>query len=364
MNRKLVLLYVLTVLLTFTFSMSLRVQVAEASGTIYIRADGSIDPPTAPIQRKGDIYTLTGNITSDTDAIVIERNNMIFNGAGYTVQGTGGGFGILLSETRNVRIRNTQVKGFTYGIFLRAPQFSSSNCTITENNITSNGGGVSLTSYFNILSVNNITKNQGPAVTLFYSHYTKIQGNNISDNWDGLQIESSENCIVSGNKITKNGVGVLLYRSSHNLICNNNFVNNMKHVHDISWDYPSISPSINFWDNGYPSGGNYWSDHNPPDIYTGPYQNETGSDKIGDVPYIIDENNTDRYPLIYPFGYVPSPDLDNDGIVDIFDLVRIALAYGSIPGIPIWKPYIDLNQDSIIDIFDLVIIAIHYGEHW
>ena len=59
----------------------------RASGTIYIKTDGSIDPPTAPIQRNGGLYTLTGNITSDSDGIMIERKNMTVDGAGDTVQG-------------------------------------------------------------------------------------------------------------------------------------------------------------------------------------------------------------------------------------------------------------------------------------
>ena len=58
----------------------------------------------------------------------------------------------------------------------------------------------------------------------------------------------------------------------------------------------------NFWDDGYPSGGNYWSDYTGVDLFSGSYQNETGSDGIGDAPYIIDENNVDRYPLMGPFN--------------------------------------------------------------
>jgi hypothetical protein len=55
-------------------------------------------------------------------------------------------------------------------------------------------------------------------------------------------------------------------------------------------------------DNGYPSGGNYWSDYNGTDMYHGPYQNQTGSDGIGDTPYVIDANNTDNYPLMGSFS--------------------------------------------------------------
>ena len=55
------------------------------------------------------------------------------------------------------------------------------------------------------------------------------------------------------------------------------------------------------WDDGYPSGGNYWSDYNGTDFYSGTNQNVTGSDGIGDTSYIIDVNNVDRYPLMSPW---------------------------------------------------------------
>ena len=75
-----------------TLTLAFNVQPVRASATIYIRADGSIDPPTAPIYTADNItYTLTGNITADADGIVIERDNVVWEGAGYTVQGTGSG---------------------------------------------------------------------------------------------------------------------------------------------------------------------------------------------------------------------------------------------------------------------------------
>jgi len=55
-------------------------------------------------------------------------------------------------------------------------------------------------------------------------------------------------------------------------------------------------------------------------------------------------------------------DVNGDGIVDIFDLVLVASAYGSTPADPNWNPNADINGDNIIDIFDLVIVASHYGE--
>ena len=61
---------------------------------------------------------------------------------------------------------------------------------------------------------------------------------------------------------------------------------------------------MNIWDDDYPSGGNYWSDYTGVDEYSGPYQNETGSDGIGDTPYVIDENNQDNYPFMSKNGWM------------------------------------------------------------
>jgi hypothetical protein len=55
-------------------------------------------------------------------------------------------------------------------------------------------------------------------------------------------------------------------------------------------------------------------------------------------------------------------DVNGDGVVDIFDLVLVALGYGSSQGEPGYNPNADVNGDGIIDIFDLVLVAKHYGE--
>jgi nitrous oxidase accessory protein NosD len=52
----------------------------------------------------------------------------------------------------------------------------------------------------------------------------------------------------------------------------------------------NISPLSDTWDDGYPFGGNYWSNYTGIDEYSGPSQNETSSDGIGDTPYVVDEN--------------------------------------------------------------------------
>ncbi|RLI64672.1 MAG: hypothetical protein DRO67_03850, partial [Candidatus Asgardarchaeum californiense] len=61
--------------------------------------------------------------------------------------------------------------------------------------------------------------------------------------------------------------------------------------------------STNTYDNGYPSGGNYWDDYTGEDNFSGPNQNISGPDGIGDTPYLIPGgSNQDRYPLMHPYG--------------------------------------------------------------
>jgi hypothetical protein len=55
-------------------------------------------------------------------------------------------------------------------------------------------------------------------------------------------------------------------------------------------------------DAGYPLGGNYWDKYNGADLFSGQYQNETGSDGIGDTEYTIWPKKTDNYPLMGMFS--------------------------------------------------------------
>jgi parallel beta-helix repeat protein len=80
---------------------------------------------------------LTGNIKSTADGIVVERDNIIIDGAGYTLQGSRSlqSKGIDLTERSNVTIKNIRISLFYYGIRL----YGSSNSIITGNNIANNG---------------------------------------------------------------------------------------------------------------------------------------------------------------------------------------------------------------------------------
>jgi len=55
-------------------------------------------------------------------------------------------------------------------------------------------------------------------------------------------------------------------------------------------------------------------------------------------------------------------DINGDGIVDILDVVIVALAFGSYPRHPRWNPIADIKQDGLIDIYDLVTVGVNFGK--
>jgi hypothetical protein len=78
---------------------------------------------------------------------------------------------------------------------------------------------------------------------------------------------------------------------------------------------------------------------------------------------VLGETDTDDDTLVDGWVVVAMPgDINADGIVDIFDCVRIALAFSATPHDPNWDPNSDIDNSNLIDIFDLVIVAIHFAE--
>ena len=99
----------------FLMGLSLSIQLVKASGTIYIRADGSIQGTTYISTIDNVTYTFTNDIN---DSIVVERDNIVVDGAGYALQGTGSGTGISLEGRSSVTIKNMTINEFGTGIWL------------------------------------------------------------------------------------------------------------------------------------------------------------------------------------------------------------------------------------------------------
>lgn len=59
----------------------------------------------------------------------------------------------------------------------------------------------------------------------------------------------------------------------------------------------------------------------------------------------------------------PNPDLNGDGIVNVKDLVIVAMAYGTSTGEARFDANADLNQDGSVNVADLYIIGQDFGQH-
>jgi len=239
MNKKLLLTTTLAFVVISMLSVTINVQRAKANNTVYIKADGSIDPPaTANITSSDNItYTLTDNIY---DSIVVQRDDIILDGAGYVVQGSGTGSGIGLTGTSNVTIQNIEIRDFFDGLYL----WHCRDITVSRNNITENNN----------------------------------RGVNVYEDCNGT--------IIRGNNIISNDCGTEIEDGTH-MIYHNNFMGNNEHVKALVY-------SSNTWDNGVE--GNYWSNYTGVDL-------DAGGDGIGDSSHVIDANNQDDYPLMGPISF-------------------------------------------------------------
>jgi parallel beta-helix repeat protein len=243
--------------------------------------------------------------------------------AAIIIGGTGGivfdGFKVINSDEK---------KSGSVGINIK-----SSDNIIKNNYVSSNYRGILLEDAGNnILSDNIADLNTYEGIALERSSQNTIENNIVSNSPYGIQIgERSQDNTFSNNTVNSNGnagvfisngynniiknnniasstsYGVFIYSGVGNKIYHNNFIDNGESVQDKTGSY-------NIWDDGYPSGGNFWSDHiakaKTEDVKSGENQDEEGSDGIADRAYRIycynfsgcGTGSYDRYPLMNSFG--------------------------------------------------------------
>jgi parallel beta-helix repeat protein len=177
--------------------------------------------------------------------------------------------------------------------------FWSSNVSVLDNDMNGTIAHDSSVHPFrssDVLISNNRILNGGHSVFIQKSNRVTVTQNYISSsNGEGVRLEGAEDIVITHNDIIANGLGIRMFHPfTHNVIHHNNIIDN--DIQAIDWESSQ-------WDEGYPSGGNYWSDYGGTDVFKGPKQDIPGSDGIGDKPYIIDGDSQDNYPLMDPAGH-------------------------------------------------------------
>jgi parallel beta-helix repeat protein len=331
---------------------------------IYILNDGSVEPETVPIERTGNIYKLTNNVVHYT--IEIKRDNIVLNGAGYSILGNAnrikgyddGNNGVIVNGRNNVNITRINFEQGDTGIRIS----SSTNISVIDNTF-SNGllTGIILQDSTQVLIENNEftdlqTDIEVPSVSLNGSKITfrnntlagsaygvKIYGasNVISDNkiettFHSIELNAVYSTLITGNKITGT---VLLAGSSNNQISGNNMTsirlmigsnNTLFDNYITAIELSEFAVNNTFYGNTFAAGlevrfndaettlwyngtiGNYWEDYNGTD---------SNGDGIGDSSYVITgvewDNDVggdvsvvvgqDNYPLMVPFEVPSAP---------------------------------------------------------
>jgi parallel beta-helix repeat protein len=232
-------------------------------------------------------------------------------------------FGVLLIDDSDIEVTNCVITTSRYAIQIK-PTLNltkSSNVTIDHCSILENGVAIYLEATNCIISHNLIDRNLAGIYVKRGCDLNLITRNIIANNIPPPREEWILGYHMPNSAVYEPGTAIVLY-GANNTICyntiqtnecgingayggrdnwihHNNFINNT--VHAVIFD-PTGSYYPNTWDNGYPSGGNYWSNVNETDLFSGPCQNITGSDGIGDLPLRIAHRNTDQYPLMAPIN--------------------------------------------------------------
>jgi parallel beta-helix repeat protein len=212
------------------------------------------------------------------------NNNVAYNLFSYNDEGIG-----LYHNSNNNSIINNAINNNQLGVSLL---YYSNKNNLQGNVICNNSDGLTCCTYAqsNIISNNVLANNSKGIYFTSCSSENTVAHNAILNNTYGILLEGSpSNCIILntlsnssklGIKLTTLDVGWgIVFSSDFNHIYHNSFINNSQHVWDVCRG--------NLWDNGYPSGGNYWDTYRGIDQFSGPFQNESGSDGIGDRPYRI-----------------------------------------------------------------------------
>jgi len=254
----------------------------------YISVQASIDaaPPGATVIIAPGFYSESLTINKPL-TIIGEKDPPVFGG------GASGIYLTLLSGASGSNVTGLEITNYDEGILVD----NASNCRIYGNIMASMGSSgivIEGSDATNNVIFDNIFQDTPTPINLTAS----ADSNTIYSNIITSQAAVTLNVMADGNSVYGNSISasqILLNMtdSKDNLFYHNNFLSSLQ----------IIAPAMgnNAWDNGYPSGGNYWNGYSGMDDKSGQGQNQPGGDGIGDTPYIVSNSDVDHYPLMKPW---------------------------------------------------------------
>lgn len=262
------------------------------------------------------VKNLTVTSSGSTDGVMINYANdcVIEN-----INAHNNNIGIYLSDANRCWIKNSHVANNQLGIFtIRGSQNEYSHNYISNNphngiQLADTGEHGSNWVHDNKLNENGFSGTDTTAAIFLWgsgSRNNVIENNFCDKNKQGIHFRGwgiSGN-IIRGNTFqnsTECGVKYTAW-AGPDIFYHNNFINNTS---DLSG--PPLSP--NTWDDGYPSGGNYWDTYTGTDDFNGSAQDIPGADGIGDTAYSFGGWGTDNYPLMAPWSLNNPPVADAGG---------------------------------------------------
>jgi hypothetical protein len=270
---------------------------AQSVTTIFINADGSVSGTNA-IQREGNHYDLTESLYNSS--IVVLCGNIVLNGDGFTLQGpnywsTPAGINLTCS---GVTVENFVVKCWEVGIL-----GAYDGNTISDNSLIDNERGIAVYADNYKVEGNYIAQ---------ADYCIRVTGNNdtftqnvIDNSGFAFWITDSSGILITENNITSHNPMVFQTDYGGFQVYHNNFYNLGTNTLVLMTNPNATDADFSPWDNGYPSGGNYWNDY--PTRY--PNATEIDDSGIGDIPYNVTTSPLmpnltvlDRYPLLSPFN--------------------------------------------------------------
>lgn len=186
---------------------------------VFIQADGAVYG-TGNIRRNGDMYTFVENVSGP---LYIQRDDIIVDGAGYTLVG-GNGRGIVLAGRRGVTVKNIRVMlDGGYVIDLE----DAADCALIGNTLIGTPQpipglpppaspligpiGINFLHSQNITIKDNTITNFFKALSLEWSNGHTIIGNKMVDGIVGIDLWNSTGCVFRNNSMINSGFSIRVY---------------------------------------------------------------------------------------------------------------------------------------------------------